>query len=214
MNFSKLKESALNKLKGNWATAIGTLIVLSIASGIAGQLTDSILNSSGEVTIAGLGSLIVFGPIGLGTAIFMLALVKKREAVFENGFQGFKNFQNSFILGVLLIFYTFLWMFLFIIPGIIKWMSYSQAFYIMADDPQIAASEAIKKSQKMMDGHKMEFFMLHLSFIGWALGCVLTLGIGFLWLYPWVEATKAEFYLELKGDDGWELIDEFGVAEE
>ncbi len=94
--------------------------------------------------------------------------------------------------------YIFLWTLLLVIPGIIKAIAYSQTFYILAEDPTISSEAAINKSMAMMDGHKMDYFVLMLSFIGWALLSILTLGIGFLFLMPYIQVTSANFYLNLK----------------
>jgi len=72
------------------------------------------------------------------------------------------------------------------------------AFYIISDNPEIGAMEAIRKSKEMMRGFRWKLFCLNLSFIGWVLLCVLTLGIGFLWLQPYMNASFANFYQNLK----------------
>ena len=76
------------------------------------------------------------------------------------------------------------------------------------------ASEAIDKSKEMMDGYKMQYFFLGLRFFGWALLCVLTLGIGLLWLIPYVRISYAKFYIELKGDEMNDLLEEFNSNED
>ena len=98
--------------------------------------------------------------------------------------------------------FTFLWSLLFIIPGIVKSYAYSQAYYIYYDTYQTTGQtpgylDTITASRRIMDGHKGQLFWLDLSFIGWHLLAVLTLGIGYLWLSPYIAATKAAFYEEL-----------------
>ncbi len=93
---------------------------------------------------------------------------------------------------------NFLWYLLFIIPGIVKSYSYSMVPYILAENPNIGIRRAIELSNDMTDGHKFDMFVLDLSFIGWYLLCLLTLGIGFLFLAPYINATKAELYLVLR----------------
>ena len=94
--------------------------------------------------------------------------------------------------------YIFLWTLLLIIPGIIKAFSYAMTSYILKDNPEIKNNEAIEKSMQMMQGHKMDLFLLYLSFIGWAILSVLTLGIGFIFLTPYVNAAVSHFYEDLK----------------
>ncbi|XID91971.1 DUF975 family protein [Paenibacillaceae bacterium WGS1546] len=87
-------------------------------------------------------------------------------------FSGFSDFFKPFLLYLLLIVFVSLWSLLFVIPGIIAAFRYSQAYYILIDNTGIGPLEAIRRSKAMMVGHKGRFFMLYLSFIGWALlGC-------------------------------------------
>ena len=92
--------------------------------------------------------------------------------------------------------YLFLWG-LLIIPAFIKPFSYSMAFYILADNPEMSANDAITQSRKMMDGYKWKLFCLHFSFIGWHILAVLTCGILYLWLAPYIQASVAEFYKDI-----------------
>ncbi|MCU5506971.1 hypothetical protein COA05_17815, partial [Bacillus thuringiensis] len=93
--------------------------------------------------------------------------------------------------------YIFLWFLLFIIPGIIKSFSYAMTYFIINDHPEYSINQAITESRRMMDGHKMEYFILCLSFIGWFILSCITLGIGFLWLIPYFYTTSAAFYEEI-----------------
>jgi uncharacterized membrane protein len=72
-------------------------------------------------------------------------------------------------------------------------------FYILADDSSIGANEALDKSKEMMRGYKWKFFCLGLRFFGLGLLCLLTLGIGFLWLFPFMQVTMAKFYDDING---------------
>ena len=93
---------------------------------------------------------------------------------------------------------VFLWSLLFIIPGIIAAIRYSQAFLIKLDDPDLSATECIDKSKEMMNGHKMDYFLLILSFIVWFILGVFTCGILYLWLIPYYSTTICNFYNEIK----------------
>ena len=83
------------------------------------------------------------------------------------------------------------------IPGVIKAISYSQMFYLMADNPEMTAAEAQAKSMELMNGHKAEYFVLQLSFIGWIFLAALTLGILYIWLLPYMQTTYANYYRTL-----------------
>ncbi|AIQ58389.1 DUF975 family protein [Paenibacillus borealis] len=95
-------------------------------------------------------------------------------------------------------FLNFLWFLLLIIPGIVKSYAYSQVPYILADNPHIGYNRAVELSKQMTHGHKFSMFVLDLSFIGWILLGLLALGIGVLFVQPYINATKAELYLELR----------------
>ena len=92
-----------------------------------------------------------------------------------------------------------LWSLLFVIPGIVKACSYAMTFYIKAENPNLTATEAITESRKMMDGHKLDYFFLQLSFIGWYIVGAICLGIGVLWVNTYREASNAIFYEHIKG---------------
>ena len=97
--------------------------------------------------------------------------------------------------------YNILWFFLFIIPGIIKAYEYSMVPYILSKDPNIATNDVIKMSREMTNGHKWEMFVLDLSFIGWDLLASLLFGIGFIFLRPYKESTRAKLYNVLSHED-------------
>ena len=119
---------------------------------------------------------------------------------------GFKNFGNALGTYILMGIIVFVFMLLLIIPGIIRAIAYSQTMYILAKNPSISAMDALKKSRSMMDGHKLDYFILNLSFIGWGLLCILTLGIGFLWLIPYIRISLAHFHNELAGDEDPDVV--------
>lgn len=147
--------------------------------------------------------LVVKSIMDYGYCNLTLRLAKKESTTIGNLFEGFyrKNVFRLIKLALLMFVYTFLWGLLFIIPGIIKLFSYSMSYYILLDNPECTASEAIKKSKEMMKGHKWDLFVLSLSFIGWLILCVITwffiIGIPFLWFYPYYFTTVSDFYLKL-----------------
>lgn len=124
----------------------------------------------------------------------------KQSFSVQNLFEGFQDYGRIF--GTLLLqgVYTVLWTLLLIVPGVIKAYSYAMTVYILKDEPELKFNSAIEKSMAMMDGHKFELFYLQLTFIGWALLSILTLGIGFLWLTPYTASATAHFYNEVKAD--------------
>ena len=137
--------------------------------------------------------------MALGAAIFSLNISRGKEARLEQIFLGFNNFSTALIGYLLLLIYVILWTLLLIIPGIIAALGYSMTFYIIADDPTIKPQDALRKSKTMMNGYKLKLFYLGLRFFLLAILCLLTLGIGFFWLIPYVHVTMAKFYDDVNG---------------
>jgi uncharacterized membrane protein len=173
------------QLKGSWIDAVITALIFSV-----------ILSAASFVF--GIGTLIVGGPLCLGFYGYFLNKARGQSVKFENLFDGFSRFIPSLVLYLLYSLFICLWSLLFVIPGLIKQLSYSMCFYIMRDNPEIGANEAITRSKKMMNGNKMKLFCLYLSFIGWFILACFTFGIGFLWFIPYVSLAEANFYEELK----------------
>ncbi len=113
---------------------------------------------------------------------------------FETLFSCFKQFGRFVVAELLMELFTLLWMCLFIIPGIVAAFSYTQTFYLMLDDPSLSPLEAIRKSKELMRGHKAEFFVLELSFLGWQLLSLLLYGLLNIWLQPYMDVTVASYY--------------------
>jgi uncharacterized membrane protein len=184
----ELRAIAREKLKGRWLYAILVCLIASIISGILGWIPG----------VNFLYFLIINGPLTLGLAIFFLNLRRDQNPIIENLFDGFKSFSPALVLQLWIILFTILWSLLFIIPGIIAALSYSMSYYILRDHPEMKPKDALKLSKQMMLGRKGKLFMLGLSFIGWALLACLTFGIGFLWLAPYINASIASFYEDIK----------------
>ena len=142
-------------------------------------------------------------PLFFACVLSFLAFVKDEKPInYKDIFQGFnqKYYLKSISVYVLVLVYTVLWTFLLIVPGIIKGLSYSLAPFIIAENPELSAEEAIQRSMKMMNGHKMELFLLNLLGAGLVLLSVFTLCIAYLWLLPWLETALTKFYFKVKAD--------------
>ena len=114
-------------------------------------------------------------------------------------FSGFKgNYLNVVKIMFLMNLKILLWLFLFIVPGFIKAYEYSMIPYLLAENPNLSASQAFSLSKQMTTGQKMNLFVLDLSFLGWIILGLICCGIGILFLQPYPEATRAEVYLILK----------------
>lgn len=143
--------------------------------------------------------IIIGGAVTLGYAKFNLNLVDGAEAKFGDIFSRFDLIGTGFVMQLLRFIFTFLWLLLLVVPGIIAMYRYSMTAYILTENPDLGALEAINRSKQMMRGNKGRLFCLHLSFIGWFLLSALTCGIGLLWLGPYAEASVAAFYREISG---------------
>ena len=141
-------------------------------------------------------------PLSLGFANACLKLlVQGDNALAENMYRiATKNYWHK-VWGMFLAnVFIFLWMLLLIIPGIVKMFSYAMTPFILEEHPELGANEAIDHSRAMMKGHKFDLFWLCLSFIGWMILCLFTLGIGYLWLIPYMQTSIASFYEDVKAD--------------
>lgn len=175
-------------LKGKWGTAIATFLIYMLISSSAGSI-----GKYGSIL-----SLIIAGPLALGAANFSLTLSRGGNPNLELLFLGFNRFSTALLTYLLMIVIVALWSILLIIPGIIAALSYSLAFYILSDEPTLTATEALAKSKKLMNGYKLKLFYLCLRFLLLALLCILTLGIGFFWLVPYIHITMAMFYTDIR----------------
>jgi uncharacterized membrane protein len=184
-----LKLQARESLAGKWGLAVGTFAIYFVICMIVGSIKN----------IGFVISLIISGPLSVGVAIFSLSISRGGQAKLNQIFEGFNNFGRSLVAYLLALLFTLLWSLLLIIPGIIASLAYSQTYYILADDQKISAREAIKKSKKMMMGNKRKLFLLVLSFLGWIILSFFTLGIGLIWLLPYMNISMAKFYEDIKG---------------
>lgn len=125
-------------------------------------------------------------------------LGRKEEATVTWMWEQIKgNYQRSFFVYGLVTLFTFLWGLLLIVPGIIKSYAYAMAAYIAEDEPETAPMETLRKSEQLMKGHKLDLFILDLTFIGWYMLGALCLGIGIIFVLPYHYMARAEFYQEL-----------------
>jgi uncharacterized membrane protein len=182
---AEITKQAREALDGRWWFVVGVMLLYFIIMAAIGNIP--------------LVPLVLGGPLTLGLCIFSLSIARKeKNTKLVQIFQGFNRFEDSLVAYLLVLLYTLLWTLLFIIPGIIASIAYSQTFFILADDNKIDPEQAIKKSKEMMKGYKWKFVCLNFRFIGWALLSVLTLGIGFIFLIPYIQISQTKFYEDIK----------------
>lgn len=217
-----LRAKARESLSGRWAMAVvATIVYMAIAMTItspasisynrfltdlqnapslfAGPFFEGTLWSTLS-TMSFLACVFVAWPLAYGYITTFITTVRDNSEFEINGiFSGFGNYTKVFSTMLLMNVYVGLWSCLLFVPGVIKSYSYAMTPYILAENPGIGADEAICKSMKMMDGQKMDLFLLDLSFLGWLVLACLTCGVGLLWLMPYMNSARAAFYLDLNG---------------
>ncbi|MBS9335070.1 DUF975 family protein [Fructobacillus sp. M1-13] len=220
----QIKAKAKEQLANNWIYLV--LVTLpAVLFGWIGdrsfQVVDTFAIMNGDFPwVDGTGTYL---SIGDGTAMGILAFFAGTAAMYSLlNFMRFEEkqshpflqaievyrekglFLGTIGIAILQFVWTFLWTLLFFIPGVIKSFSYSQAFYVYkdakADGESIRFRDAITRSRQLMVGHKWEYFVLQLSFIGWLILANMVMGIGMIILLPYMYLTYAGFYDYLKED--------------
>ena len=188
----ELRAQALASLKGNWGPAVLLSLIFLAISGVSSFVPGLSL----------IVSFLVGLPltVGIYEAFRRLVLGEKVQLIEYSFNLSFNNWKHNVPVMGLMTIYTMLWSLLLIVPGIIKSLSYALTPYIVAEKPELSANESIELSMKMMDGHKMDLFLIILGFVGLAVLCIFTLCIGYLWLAPYMYAKMAAFYEDVKAE--------------
>lgn len=195
MNRAELKAAAKTQIKGKIGVLFLITLIICLVAGVVGVL--------GAIPFVGIvvsiiGTFVITPAFGLSVVRIYLNVTDGNKPSARDAFCGFDDFWSSFKTTFLVGLFTMLWSLLLVIPGIIKGYSYSMAMYILAENKGMSARECIRKSKEMTQGHKWELFVLELSFLGWGLLGTITLGIGYIWIIPYMAATEANAYRYLK----------------
>lgn len=186
-------------LAGRWTEAFKVMMVVYAITMLPSVIIPMISHDAFTISALNVYTAIVSGPITLGVSVYFLKVFRQQEGGIQDVLYAFNYMWKSFILLLLILVKTLLWSLLFVIPGIIAAFSYSQAFFILADDPGKSPSLCIQESKAMMAGNKGRLFCLELSFIGWSILAMIPAGIGSMIFQP--EFSRMQYY----GDD-WESI--------
>jgi uncharacterized membrane protein len=184
---SILTTQARAALKWQWKPSIIAIVIFVAVSALLAAIP----------ILGWILSLVIAGPLLVGFNKFFLRQYRREETDFAQIFDGFSVFSSALVAWVLCSIFVFLWSLLLVVPGIIAALSYSMTYFIIVDNPGIDGLEALRKSKEMMRGNKGKLFCFACRFIGWSFLCLLTLGIGFLWLAPYWMTSKAAFYQDL-----------------
>lgn len=233
IGYTDLKKSAKHKMAGNWLQILLTVSLIGII-----YVSLSVVSSSSDtLNLGDLLLLLLEGPVLIAFSAFMLQLIKTQKANVNDFFMSFANLIKWMLAGLWKFLWYFLWLLLFIVPGIIKYFSYSQYYFILADNPDADLRQALKTSIKMTKGYKGALFVVYLSFLNWyafivaiyvvavwtlelgmaiIVGTLLSIPI-YVYLVSYITGTFAEIYEYLKERAIAEQIcspDEFGIAEQ
>lgn len=210
---SELKELAKQQLTGKWGKSALLTLIYFVIGILPGQLLFSKFNFSSITT--SLVDIVLIAPVTIGIAICYLKLIREKNFNMVDIFNGFQYYitvvvvygiiDSMNILGILIsniitvnvVTEQFLTL-VFGILSIFLYLVFSMVYYIIIDDPQIGVIGALTNSKKLIQGQIGRLFLLQLSFLGWILLTILSLGIGMLWVLPYIEVTTANLYLDLK----------------
>lgn len=200
MNRVEIKNFAKEKLSGNLGSIWKILIIalgISLATGIVFGILFNNMDADFLDSLLG----ILMMPLGIGTTAFFVSLIENTNFEAKDLFKYYHDFVKIIGVTVLMGLIVMLGYICFIIPGIILTLSYSLVPIILIKKPELGIVETLKYSREKMQGHKLDTFVLGLSFIGWAILGTLTFGILYIWLYPYMQLTFTKFYLNILGEN-------------
>jgi uncharacterized membrane protein len=190
MTNAEITAQARAMLKGSWKMPI-----------LASVVYVAIFFLLGCIPVIGwIGTVILTGPMTVGYFLVYLSFVRTRDIRLSQLFDGFAHFVNAFLAYLLMTIFIVLWSLLLIIPGIMAALSYALTFFILADNPGMEGLAAITRSKELMRGRRWKLFCLMCRFIGWFFLGIVTMGIGFLWIFPYLQTSLTVFYEDLMGE--------------
>jgi len=175
----ELKAAAKEQIKGNIGVLFGMILVL------------------GLITATLVGGLF-FPAMQVGLCLVFIGLTSGIKPAIGDLFKRANTFGKALWLTIITGFFTMLWTYLLFVPGIIKALSYSMGPYILAEHPDWTARQCLTESKRIMKGNVGKLFVLHLSFFLWYCLCGITFGLGYIYVFPYVNTTVANFYNAIK----------------
>ena len=201
MERKELKEWSKNKIKGHiWQLLVPILVVgifTTLTVGAKYQISEEGII---KITSYGYNLGILFCFLNVGLVYYIVQFIKDKEYQFSDLWKFINDYIRILLVTILEGIFTFLWALLLIVPGIIKAIAYSLVDFILGDDQykDLSYTEVLKKSEEMMMGHKMDYFVLTLSFIGWHILAIFTLGLLEIWIIPYEKVATTKFLLDVK----------------
>lgn len=199
MNRSELKQNARYSLISKFSETLKFLL-LYFAVSLVISFSVSLLTLNGEIAtlIAYAVGIAINGFLYMGYNSFFLKVARDEEVTYKELFRKAKMFWPCIGISLLIGLFTLLGTFLFIIPGIIVTINYSFVYFVKLDNPELGVMDVLNKSKELMNGHKLDFFILILSFLPWYIIGFFTFGLLYLWLIPYMQITFVNFYDEIK----------------
>lgn len=173
-----IRRMALHTLSERWMEALKVTLLMYAITMLPSAIIPLISRTAFTMSALNIYTMMVTGPMTLGLSVYFLKVFRQKEGGIEDLLAGFHYMWKSFVLLILIWVKTFFWALLFIVPGIIAAFRYSQAFFILADNPEKTPRQCIVESSNMMMGNKAKLFFLELSFLGWAILATIPTGIG------------------------------------
>lgn len=203
-----------------WKMTLATIAIYLISGGFSIYVNiATVINRDDPPTTVGYSSSIItllLIPFTIAASGYYLNHIRGFNPEWKSLYkEGIDNYGSYLVTGVLVNAFTVLWSLLFVVPGIIKAIAYSQAKYVIHDNPRLKGKEAIEISKRMTNGFKGDLFSMYLSFIGWYILVGLTCGILSIYVTPYVETTAAMYYENLKRysiENGIVAPEAFGIA--
>jgi uncharacterized membrane protein len=197
VNNATIMQEAKADLTGKWGVGVAAYIVYAVILVLASLIPGA--------------TFLLAGPFAVGMAILGLKFARREHAEVSNIFDGFKQFGDALAAGILIALGVFIGFLLLIVPGVILAIGWSMTYCILAEQPELGAVKAMKKSWAMMDGYKTDYFIMLLKFMLLGIACIFTLGIGFFFLGPYIQTCVARYYLAIRRVNG-ELDDEKDIT--
>lgn len=199
MNRIEMKERAKEMARENFKEFWKGYLIVFVISFLCSFAID-ILFEKGSMMYNCLTLIASFftSTLSVGFYLYILKIVRSGDYTKEDIFKFVGNILPIAAISILMMIFVFLWSILLIIPGIIVALSYSMVFYIYAENQEYTPMEYLSQSKEMMKGYKWDYFVFVLSFLGWIILGILTLGIGLIWVIPYVSFAETIYYDELK----------------
>ena len=200
MERKELKEWSRSKVKGHIWQLLVPIVVVSILTsltiGTKYEMEDGVL----KLTSSGYSVGILFCFLNVGLIYYLVQFIKDKEYQFSDLWKFVNDYIRILLINILKGIFIFLWALLLVVPGIIKAIAYTLVDFILGDEKykDLSYTEVLKKSEEMMMGHKMDYFVLGLSFIGWHILAIFTLGLLEIWLIPYQTVATTKFLLDVK----------------